>query len=65
MLLGSQSWVKTQKNETKVETATMRFQNRVKGCTRTDRIRNTDIKEELNILNINEEYKDNWTQMIE
>jgi hypothetical protein len=46
----------------------MRFLRRVKGCTRADRIRNVDIRAELNIDNINnrlEENKGKWEQHID
>jgi hypothetical protein len=46
----------------------MRFLRRVKGCTRADRIRNVDIRAELNIFNINnrlEENKEKWKQHID
>jgi len=45
----------------KIQAAEMRFLRRVKGCTRADRIRNVDIRAELNIYSINnrlEEYKE-------
>jgi len=37
----------------------MRFLGRVKGCTRADRIRNVDIRAELNIYNINNRLEEN------
>jgi hypothetical protein len=37
----------------------MRFLRRVKGCTRADRIRNVDIRAELNIYNINNRLEEN------
>jgi hypothetical protein len=46
----------------------MRFRRRVRGCTRADRIRNVDIRAELNIYNINnilEENKEKWKQRID
>lgn len=36
----------------------MKFVRRVKGCTKLDRIRNRDIRIELNIFNVNEKIKE-------
>jgi hypothetical protein len=62
---GSESWVTSKKDKDKIQAAEMRFLRRVKGCTRTDRIRNVDIRAELNIYNINnrlEENREKWEQ---
>lgn len=62
---GSESWITTQKDTNKLQTAEMRFLRRIKGCTREDRLRNEAIREELQIYNINdkiEEQKENWRQ---
>jgi hypothetical protein len=64
---GSESWVTSKKDKDKIQAAEMRFLRRVKGCTRVDRIRNVDIRAELNIYNINnrlEENKEKWKQHI-
>jgi ribosomal protein L20 len=56
------------KDKDKIQAAEMRFLRTVKGCTRVDRIRNVDIRAELNIYNINntlEENKENWKQHID
>jgi hypothetical protein len=65
---GSKSWVVSKKDKDKIQVAEMRFLRRVKGCTRADRIRNVDIRAELNIYNINnrsEENKGKWKQHID
>jgi hypothetical protein len=62
---GSESWVTSKKDTDKIQAAEMRFVRRVKGCTRADRIRNVEIRAELNIYNINnrsEENKQKWKQ---
>jgi hypothetical protein len=65
---GSESWVISKKDKDKIQAAEMRFLRRVKGCTRVDRIRNIDIRAELNIYIINnrlEENKEKWKQHID
>jgi hypothetical protein len=65
---GSESWVTSKKDKGKIQAAEMRFLRRVKGCTRADRIRNVDIRAELNIYNINnrlEENKEKWKEHID
>jgi hypothetical protein len=65
---GSESWVTSKKDKDKIQAAEMRFRRRVKGCTRADRIRNVDIRAELNIYNINsrlEETKEKWEKHID
>jgi hypothetical protein len=42
------------KRVNKIQTAEKRLLRKVKGCTRLDRIRNEDIRAELNIYSINE-----------
>jgi hypothetical protein len=56
---GSESWVTSKKDKDKIQAAKMRFLRRVKGCTRADRIRNVDIRAELNIYNINNRLEEN------
>jgi hypothetical protein len=49
----SEIWTITKKQEAKIETAEMKSLRSVAGYTRKDQIRNTKIREELNIFNIN------------
>jgi hypothetical protein len=55
------------KDKDKIQAAEMRFVRRVKGCTRAGRIRNVDIRAELNIYNINNrlEEKLKWKQHVD
>jgi hypothetical protein len=49
---GSEIWTITKKKqEEKIETAEIKFLKRVAGYRRKDQIRNTEIREELNIFN--------------
>jgi hypothetical protein len=59
---GSESCVISKKDNDKIQAAEMRFLRRVKGCTRADRIRNIDIRAELNIYNINNRSEENKVQ---
>lgn len=49
ILYGSDSWALTKKHESHIQATEMRFLRVVKGCTRQDRFRNFDIREELQI----------------
>jgi hypothetical protein len=46
-------WTTKKKQETKIENAEMKFLRCVAGYTRKDQVRNTKIREELNIFNLN------------
>jgi hypothetical protein len=53
------------KDKDKIQAAEMRSLRKVKGCTRADRIRNVDIRTQLNVYNINnrsEENKEKWKE---
>jgi hypothetical protein len=52
-------YIKKKKDEDRTQAAEIRFLRRVKGCTRVDRIRNIDIRAELNIYNINYRLEEN------
>jgi hypothetical protein len=56
---GSESWVISKNDKDKIQAAEMRFLRRVKSCTRADRIRNVDIRAELNMYNINNRSEEN------
>jgi glutathionylspermidine synthase len=48
---GSETWIIQQQQ--KLETAEMKFLKSVAGYTRKDQIRNTKIREEMSIINLN------------
>lgn len=68
ILYGSELWTKTRKQESRIQATEMRFLRQVKGCTRQDHIRNTDIRTELNIYSICDrinDYKQKWKEHLE
>lgn len=65
---GSELWTVTKKQESKIQASEMKFLRQVKGCTRQDRIRNEEIRGELDIYNMNQRlknYKQQWWEHIE
>jgi hypothetical protein len=52
LLYGSETWVNTKQDMTRLEAAEMRFLRNVKGYTRLDKIRNEVIRKELEISGI-------------
>lgn len=67
LLYGSETWVNTKRIQNKIQSAEMTFLRRTKGCTRSDRFRNEDIREELHIFSMNgriKEHRDRWFQHI-
>ena len=65
LLYGSETWVPTQKLNSKIQAAEMKFLRSVKGCTRMDKIRNDAIREELNIESVNNKIIENRQKWIE
>lgn len=51
---GCETWVLSEREKSKVGAAEMKYLRRVKGVTRRDRIRNDDIRAELNIKSVQE-----------
>ncbi|PSN58388.1 hypothetical protein C0J52_12974 [Blattella germanica] len=49
LVYGSETWTHRRKYISKIEASEMRFLRAVKGCTRLDKIRSTDIRTELKI----------------
>ena len=65
---GSEVWVTSKKQEQRIQTQEMKFLRRVKGCTRLDRIRNEDIRRELNVDSLNDLVKDlrkDWKEHVD
>jgi len=52
LLYGSETWVTTKRDTTRLEAAEMRFLRSVKGYTRLDKIRSEVIRKELEISGI-------------
>ena len=67
-LYGSETWVTTKQDVTRLETAEMRFLRIVKGYIRLDKIRSEIIRKELEIPGIHDvgtKYKQNWINHLE
>jgi len=63
LLYGSETWVTTTRDMTRLEVAEMRLLRNVKGYTRLDKIRSDVIRKELEISGIQDvrsKYKQNW-----
>jgi hypothetical protein len=68
LLYGSETWINTQRDMTRLEAAEMRFLRSVAGYTRLDKIRSQDIRKELEISGIQDvrlKYKQNWINHLE
>jgi len=68
VLYGSETWVTTQRDMTRLEAAEMRFLRSVTGHRRLDKIRSEDIRQELEISGIQDvrlKYKQNWINHLE
>jgi len=68
LLYGSENWVTTQKDMTRLEAAEMRFLRSVMGYTRLDKTRSEFIRKELEISGIQDvrlKYKQNWINHLE
>jgi hypothetical protein len=68
LLYGSETWVSTERDMTRLEAAEMRFIRRVKGYTRLDKIRSEVIRKELDISgiqNVRSKYKQKWINHLE
>ena len=68
LLYGSETWVTTTRDMTRLEAAEMRFLRSGKGYTRLDRIRSEVIRKELEISGIQDvrsKHKQNWINHLE
>jgi hypothetical protein len=68
LLYGSETWVTTKRDVTRLEAAEMRFLRSVNGYTRLDKIRSEVIWKELEISGIQEvrtKHKQNWINHLE
>jgi len=68
LLCGSEIWVTTKRDMTRLEAAEMRFLRSVNGYTRLDKIRSEVIGKELKISGIQDvksKYKQNWINHLE
>jgi hypothetical protein len=67
-LYGSETWVTTKRDMTRLEAAEMRFLRSVTGYTRLNKIRNEVMRQELEISGIQDlrlKYKQNWINHLE
>jgi len=60
LLYGSETWVTTKRDVTRLEAAEMRFLRSVTGYTRLDKIRSDVIRKELEISGIQDVRQQNW-----
>jgi hypothetical protein len=61
LLYGIETWTLKKRYWNRIKAATMKYVTTVKGCTRTDQLRNEDIRNELGIFPLYEkitEYRD-------
>ena len=68
LLYGSETWVTTKRDMTRLEAAEMRFLRSVKGYTRLDKIISEVIRKELDISGIQDvglKHKQNWINHLE
>jgi hypothetical protein len=68
LLYGSETWTLNARDKSRIQASEMKFLRSVKGCTREDKIRNEEIREELRIFNISEKiqgYHDRWVEHLE
>ena len=68
LLYGSETWVTTTRDMTRLQAAEMRFLRNVKGYTRLNKIRSDVIRKELKISGIQgvrSKYKQNWINHLE
>jgi hypothetical protein len=68
LLYGSETWLTTKQDMTRLEGAEMRFLRSVKGYTRLDKIRNEVIRKDLvisGIQGVRLKYKQNWINHLE
>ena len=68
LLCGSETWVTTTRDMTRLEAAEMRLLRSVKGYTRPDKIRSEVIRKELEISGIQDvrsKHKQNWINHLE
>lgn len=63
LLYGSEVWVSSNSTKRKIQSAEMYFLRRTKGCTLMDKVKNEEIRTELQTVSINEQiesYRNNW-----
>lgn len=68
LLYGSETWTLRKEEERAIQTSEMRFLRSVKGCRIIDKIRNEDIRRELNskpLLDAVTDYRIQWKEHVE
>ena len=59
---GSETWTITKKDQSRIQSAEMKFLRKVKGCTLEDQIKNSEIRKELNIFCMNDRIENGKTR---
>lgn len=67
LFYGCETWTLREKDWNRIQASEMKFLRAIKGCNRSDRIRNEDIRQELGVTALREqlmEYRTNWKDHI-
>ncbi|XP_075221789.1 uncharacterized protein LOC142324741 [Lycorma delicatula] len=67
-LYGSETWALTSADKSRLAATEMYFLSSVIGITRRVRVRNEEVRQKLNIFNLNDkiiEYRNNWKQHLD
>lgn len=68
LFYGTETWVLTKRHRSSIQTSEMKFLRAVKGCTQLDRIKNADIRAELNVEDLNgiiHRYRTRWREHVD
>lgn len=62
LIYGSESWTITKKEESRIQSAEMKFMRYVRRCTKADKIKNETIRSDLNIFSVHDMVEENKTK---